>query len=314
MLIRVLGPRDVQELLDPHELLQELEIGFKALSSNQLDVPPRVQVTAPRGVLLEMPAYMPGKAICTKLVTIFHENRGLNLPAHQAIIALLDSETGTPIAIMDGAYITALRTAAASILSIKLLSRTESRVAAIVGAGVQGDFHLRMMATLDSIETIRLVSRDASHAQALAARDRRARAVGSVEQAVADADIVCLCTSSPDPVVQPGWLKRGVHITSVGYRPPGGELPRDLIAKSHLFVESKTAFCPPPIGSAELQGLDPSFGTEIGEVLLKQKPGRKSVQQMTIYKSIGHAMEDLVAANLVLQRAIQQKRGTIIDL
>ncbi len=97
---------------------------------------------------------MPDKAICSKLVSIFHENRAVNLPAHQAIIALLDSETGTPIAIMDGEYITALRTAAASALSIKLLARTDSRVVAIVGAGVQGDFHLRLMATLDGIETI----------------------------------------------------------------------------------------------------------------------------------------------------------------
>jgi alanine dehydrogenase len=183
-----------------------------------------------------------------------------------------------------------------------------------VGAGVQGDFHLRAMGMLDGIETIRVASKDPSHAKALAGRDRRARALDSAELAVADADVVCLCTSSPDSVVQPGWLKRGVHITSVGYRPPGGELPRGLIEKSHLFVESKNAFRPPPIGSAELQGLDPSFGTEIGEVLLKQKPGRESAQETTIYKSIGHAMEDLVAANLVHQRAIQLKRGTTIDL
>jgi ornithine cyclodeaminase/alanine dehydrogenase-like protein (mu-crystallin family) len=314
MLLRVLNRHDVEALLDPLELLQELENGFKALSSHQLDVPPRLQVTAPRGVMLGMPAYMPGKAICTKLVSIFHENRSVNLPAHQAIIALLDSETGTPIAIMDGEIITALRTAAASALTIRLLARPESKVAAIIGAGVQGEFHLRMLALLGGMERVWVASRDTVHARALAARNPRARATHFVKQAVADADVVCLCSSSPDPVLQAAWLKHGVHITSVGYRPPGGELPRDLIESSRVFVESRSAYCPPPIGSAELQGLDPSLGTEVGEVLLTQKPGRTSADETTIYKSIGHAMEDLVAANLVYQRAIVLKKGTTIDL
>src|SRR6185369_4938281 len=158
-------------------------------------------------------------------------------------------------------------------------------------AGVQGEAHLKMIGTLSGIEEIRVASNEFAHAQALAARASNARAVESVQVAVSGADVVCLCTSSPEPIIKAEWLKEGVHITSVGYRPPGGELPRDVIEKSNLFVESMRAFEAPPVGSAELQGLDVSFGTELGEVLLNQKPGRKSETEATIYKSMGHAME-----------------------
>jgi ornithine cyclodeaminase/alanine dehydrogenase-like protein (mu-crystallin family) len=110
------------------------------------------------------------------------------------------------------------------------------------------------------------------------------------------------------------WLKEGVHISSVGYRPPGGELPRDVIEKSRLFVESKRAFEPTPVGSAELQGVSADFGAEMGEVLLGQKPGRTSEAEITVYKSMGHAMEDLVAANLVYEKATTRKLGKEIGL
>jgi ornithine cyclodeaminase/alanine dehydrogenase-like protein (mu-crystallin family) len=125
---------------------------------------------------------------------------------------------------------------------------------------------------------------------------------------------VCLCTSSLEPVIKAEWLKKGTHVSSVGYRPPGGELPRDLVETSHIFVESKVAFQAPPVGSAELQGLTPEFGTEMGEYLLGQKPGRRDENETTIYKSMGHAMEDLVTANLVYQKAIAQGIGTTFEL
>jgi ornithine cyclodeaminase/alanine dehydrogenase-like protein (mu-crystallin family) len=255
---------------------------------------------------------MPDRHLSVKLVTVFHENK--NVPAHQATITLFDSETGTPVAFMDGEYITAMRTAAGAIISAKHLARKGSRSLAIIGAGVLGHAHLKMIRTLVSIEEIWIASKDFSQAQALAALDSRARAVDSVKEAVSHADIICLCTSSAEPVVQADWLKEGVHISSVGYRPPGGELPCDLVELSHIFVESKVAFNAPPIGCAELQGLDPGLGTELGEMLLKRRPGRRSEKETTIYKSMGHAMEDLVAANLVYQKAIVLKIGATIEL
>ncbi len=310
----ILSRDEIQKLLDPHELLGALQTGFKALSANQMNVPPRNQVTMPKGILLGMPAYMPDKNISVKLVSVFHGNHKLNIPAHQALIALFDSETGTPIAVMDGSYVTAMRTAAGAILSIKLLARENSRSVAIIGGGVQGEAHLKMIGTLAGIEEVRIASNQFSHARALAAHDSRALALDSIQEAVRAADVVCLCTSSAEPVIKAEWLKQGVHITSVGYRPPGGELPRNVIEKSRLFVESKRAFEAPPVGSAELQGLSAEFGTEIGEVLLKQKPGRKSDKETTVYKSMGHAMEDLVAANLVYEKAVAQRLGTQIEL
>ena len=307
-----LSRTEVEQLLDPHELLTVLEEGFKALSTGQLNVPPRNQAIAPKGILVGMPAYMPERHMSVKLVTVFHENK--SVPAHQATITLFDSETGTPIAFMDGEYITAMRTAAGAILSVKHLARKESRSLAIIGAGVLGHAHLRMIETLVGIEEIWIASKDFSQAQALASHDSRSRAADSVQEAVSHADIVCLCTSSAEPVIQADWLREGAHVSSVGYRPPGGELPRDLVESSHIFVESKVAFHAPPVGCSELQGLDPESGTELGDVLSKRRPGRMSEKETTIYKSMGNAMEDLVAANLVYQKAIIQKTGTTIEL
>ena len=125
----ILSRKEVEELLDPQELLLVLENGFKALSTGQLNVPPRNQAIASKGLLVGMPAYMPGQLMSVKLVTIFHENN----PAHQAVITLFNSETGTPIALMDGESITAMRTAAAALLSIKHLARQDSKNVAIIG-------------------------------------------------------------------------------------------------------------------------------------------------------------------------------------
>lgn len=309
-----LSRKQVEELLDPHELLTALEQGFKALSSGELNVPPRNQSIAPKGILVGMPAYMPGRHMSVKLVTVFHENHEHNIPAHQATITLFDSETGTPLAFMDGEYITAMRTAAGAILSAKYLARKERSSLAIIGAGVLGHAHLKLIETLGGIEQVWIASKNVAHAQALTALDSRARAIDSVQEAVSSADVVCLCTSSAGAVIQKEWVKPGAHVTSVGYRPPGGELPRDLVEQSHIFVESKVAFEPPPVGCSELQGLSSDIGTDLGELLLGQRPGRTNDSEITVYKSMGHAMEDLVAANLVYRKAIEQNRGKMIEL
>jgi alanine dehydrogenase len=314
LMMLLLSRKEVEGLLDPRELVTALEEGFKALSSGQLNVPPRNQAIAPKGILVGMPAYMPGQHMSVKLVTVFHENHKVGIPAHQATITLFDSDTGTPLAFMDGEHITAMRTAAGAILSVKYLARQARKSLAIVGAGVLGNAHLRMIGILNGFEEIWIASKDVSHAQALAALDSRARAARTVEEAVSQADVVCLCTSSAEPVIRKEWVREGAHIASVGYRPPGGELPPDLVESSHIFVESKVAFHAPPVGCSELQGLSPDLGTELGEILLGQKPGRKDDTEVTIYKSMGHAMEDLVAANLVYQKAIEQNKGRMTEL
>ncbi|GAC1300121.1 MAG: ornithine cyclodeaminase family protein [Ktedonobacteraceae bacterium] len=308
--ILMLNETEVQRLLDPDALLDALAEGFRALSSGLVDAPKRIGVSVPNtGFLLAMPAYQQNQAITVKLVSVFHGNRQLGIPTHQALICLFDSETGTPLSFMDGSSITALRTAGAAALSTRLLARTNTHVLAIIGAGVEGHAHLKMLPHVRPFSEIRIASRHFAHAEQLAATDARARAVETTEEAVRGADVVCLCTSAGEPVVRLEWFAPGMHVTSVGYAPPGGELDPRVIAQGRLFVETRLAFEPPPVGCEELVGLAPSVGTEIGEVLLGQSRGRQSEEELTVYKAMGHACEDLAAASLVYHCAKQEGVG-----
>ncbi len=303
---------EILSLLDPALLIAALEDGFRALSSGLLDVPPRSQVRSPQGALLVMPAALPGSAMSVKLVSVFHHNT--ELPSHQALITLFDAQNGSPLAVLDGTAITTLRTAACSLISVRLLARPEANVAAVIGAGVQGQSHAKLLARLGRFAQIWISDVDERRAAALPALDERIHITPSIPQAVAEAGVVCLCTSATEPVLQAAWLKTGVHIASIGYNPPGSELGRDLVESGRLFVESRRAFEPLPSGCIELQGLDPQHGTELGEVLLGSRPGRLSPDERTIYKSMGHAMEDAVAANLVYRLAWQRGMGREINL
>jgi ornithine cyclodeaminase/thiomorpholine-carboxylate dehydrogenase len=315
MEILVLSAAEVQHLLDPDALLGALAQAFRSLSIGQVDAPKRIGVTVPSaGFLLAMPAYQQDSEVAVKLVSVFHGNTELGLPTHQAVICLFDPRTGTPRAIMDGSAITALRTAGAAALATQLLAPTNSNILAIVGAGVQGRSHLTMLSRVRSFAEIRIASREYAHAEELAATDPRARAVASAEEAVRSADVVCLCSSSAEPVVSREWLKRGAHVNSVGYAPPGGELDPQVVEQGHLFVETRLAFDPPPAGCAELAGRDPSTGTELGELLLGSRPGRQSLEELTVYKAMGHACEDLAAASLVYHRARQEGAGLAVEL
>src|SRR5205807_9708388 len=149
---------------------------------------------------------------------------------------------------------------------------------------------------------------------ALAATDPRARAVEDVEAAVAGADLVALCTSAGEPVLRRPWVAAGAHVTSVGWAPPHGELDRATLEDGSLFVETRTAFAPPPAGCHELAGLDPERAAEIGEVILGRRPGRTSPGELTVYKSMGHAVEDLAAARLVDDRARREGAGILVEL
>jgi alanine dehydrogenase len=310
----ILSQDDIQQLLDPDELIAALGEGFKGLSTGQVSAPARNQLNTPGGFLMGMPAYLPGHLIAVKLVAVFPGNHHLGIPSHHAVIYLCNEQTGVPQAILDGTHLTAIRTAAGSALSTKLLGQENAQTLTIIGAGVQGDAHLRMVSDVRPFKEIRIASRNFPHAQRLATLDPRARAVDSIEQAIRGADVICLCTSSDQPVIQANWLGEGMHITSVGYNPPGGELPREVVERCRIFVETRQAFEAPPVGTSELTGIYPDTGTELGEVLLNLKPGRHSNHEITLYKSMGHAMEDLVAANLIYQRALHAGSGKVVQI
>lgn len=306
--VMMLSATMVEQLLDADLLLEALAEGFCALSRGDVVAPARNEIqVANAGTVLLMPAWRPAATIIVKLVSVFHGNDQVGLPSHQALLCLFDAETGTPVAVMDGSVITATRTAAAAALSTRLLAREQAQVLTIVGAGVQGAAHLKLVSRMRDFREIRIVSRTLAHAQALAETHPEASAWESLEEATRGADTICLCTSSSHPLIRWEWLNSGTHITSVGYMPPGGELDRTIAEQGHLFVETRQAFAPPPTGSSELTGLDPNAASELGEVLLGIRPGRLTESEVTVYKSMGHAMEDLVSANLVYRRARDAK-------
>lgn len=313
--ILILRDEEVQTLLDPDSLLDALAEGFKSLSEGKVIAPPRNELTmAQAGFVLGMPAWQPGSLAAIKLVSVFHANHQFGIPSHQALICLFDEQTGTPVSVMNGTAITAARTAGAAALSTRLLARSNASVLAIIGAGVQGNAHAQLLPRVRNFRDIRIASLSFTQAQQLAATLPHAHAVASLEEAVRGADVICLCTSSSTPIISANWLSPGAHITSIGYAPPGGELDRGVIMRGKVFVETRLAFEPPPVGCSELAGLDPNTGTELGEVLLALRPGRQSDQDITVYKAMGHAMEDMVTANLVYQRARQQEVGQLLRL
>jgi ornithine cyclodeaminase/alanine dehydrogenase-like protein (mu-crystallin family) len=197
-----------------------------------------------------------------------------------------------------------------------VLAREDAPVLTIVGAGVQGRAHLETLPLVRDVDEIRVSSLQPEDAERLAARDPRGVAVASndLETAVRTSDVVCLCSHSGEPVIDAGWVRAGTHVTSVGYREPRGELPRPLLDRGRLFVESRLALEPPPTGCYELQGLDPATATELGEVLDGARPGRVSPEEITVYKAMGHAIEDVVAAELALRTAIREGAGLSVRL
>jgi ornithine cyclodeaminase/alanine dehydrogenase-like protein (mu-crystallin family) len=293
----VLGQDEVARLLDVDQLLDALERAFVELSAGRASVPPRIAAFSERGLLGAMPGYVDG-VLAAKLVTLFPDHE----PSHQALIAVFDAETGTPTAVMDGTHITAVRTGGGSAVATRALAREDARVLTILGAGVQGRSHLDAVGRVRDFQEVRIASRDPEHARAFA-EETGATALDTFEEAVAGADVVCACTSAAEPVLRRDWLDPGTHVTSVGSSMEGPELDRETITAGLLVIESRVAFQPPPAGSHELQALDPGVAVELGEVLSGSHPGRTSADEITVYKSMGHAVEDAAAAALVLERA-----------
>lgn len=310
-----LSEAEIKECIDLRKLLDALADGFRALSDGRVINPARPQLDIPdAGYALAMPAWMKGKYLTVKLVNVFEGNIGKGIPSHLATIHLFDPETGAPVCIMDGTYITAVRTSGSAVLSVRELARRDAKIATVVGAGVQAGQHLRLLPLVRDFQEIRLFSKDFADAKALASRHAGVVAVEDLEAAVRSSDVVCLATHSYTPVISAGWIQPGTHVSSVGVAPPGGELPIDLIARGDLFVETRDSFLPTPVGCCELAGIDPQAGTDLGAMLLGQRPGRTSDQQITIYKAMGVAMEDMMAADLAYCEAKRLGVGQIISL
>lgn len=276
------------------------------------------------GLLAAMPAYLPtAGALTTKLVSLFPRNT--DRPTHQAVIVAFDPRTGTPAAVLDGEAITAARTAAASALATDLLSRRGAQVLTVIGTGVQARAHLHALPRVRRFGEVRIVGRDAAKTQALArdlAGTLNATAFTDLADAVRGADVICAATHSPDPVVRREWLRDGAHVNSVGYNTAGREVDERTVIDALLVVESRAAaLAAPPSGSNDINWpirdgriTRDHVHAELGELVSGARPGRANDRQITLYKSVGVAVEDAAATALVLRLARERGVGTPIDI
>ncbi len=329
MAVLILSRAEVESLLDPDELVDALAEAMVDLSAGRASMPPRVAalVAEHEGLLGVMPAWLPSAGMLeAKLVSLFPGNAGTAVPTHQAVIVAFDPRTGTPAALLDGTGITAIRTAAGSALATRVLAREDASVLAILGTGVQAGAHAVAVSRVRPFHEIRVAGRNPELASVLEA-DLGGRlgmpvaAAPSFEEAARGADVVCATTHSPDPVLARDWLSPGMHVNSVGVNPAGRELDRETVRDALVVVESReSALSPGPAGANDLVwsirdgDLDPADIAEIGEVLSGTRPGRESPDQLTLYKSVGVAVQDAAAAALVLRAARERGLGTDIDI
>jgi len=310
----VLSHAEVRELLDLDGLVDALAAAHRDLSEGKASMPPRIAAFAERdGLLGAMPSYLPSAGLACKLVTLFPQNRDRH--THQALICVFDPENGTPIALMDGTYITATRTAGGSALATRLLAREDVRVLAILGAGVQARTHANALRRVRDFEEVRVASRDRAHAEQFA-EEIGARVASSWEEALDGADVVAATTHAAEPIVRREWLNDGVHVNSVGANPGGvGEVDAATIADALVAVESRAStLAPPPAGAPEFRDGEHPDVVELGELVAGSKPGRISQDQITLYKSVGVAVQDAAAAALVLAAARKRSAGREIQL
>lgn len=329
----VLSRAEVASLLDPDELRGAVASALAELSRGSVSMPPRIAaaVEEQEAILAAMPAYVPSlQALTAKLVGVFPHNVGR--PSHQALVACFDPADGSPVALMDGTEITAARTAAGSALATDLLARRDARVLAILGTGLQARSHARAVTRVRPFTEVRIWGRRHEAARELTGEVtgelRRAlgglepRVVADAEEAVRGADVVCTVTHSAEPVLARGWLSPGAHVNSVGYNTAGREVDAETVAAARVVVESRAAaLAPPPAGSNDLlwpirDGLigPEHVHAELGEIVSGVAAGRVASDEITLYKSVGVAVEDAAAAALVLRLARERRIGREIEL
>lgn len=296
----ILDEEDVRRLLRMEDLIPAMERALADFSARGVVQPLRsiVPVAENGGFLGVMPAYT--GALGVKLVTFYPQNKGV--PTHHAIIHLFKPETGEPLVMMDGTLITEERTAAVSAVATKHLARSDASVLALIGSGVQARSHLKALRLVRQFDEVRVWS--PNRAAAFAA-EFGVTAASSAEAAVRGASVVVVATTSTAPVLHGDWLSPGAHINAVGApRPDWRELDDEAIRRARLFVDSHEA-CMKESGDVLSAGAD-SIAGEIGEVVSGTVPGRRSVDEVTLFKSVGLAVEDVVSADLVYRKAQSQ--------
>jgi ornithine cyclodeaminase/alanine dehydrogenase-like protein (mu-crystallin family) len=327
--MRILSREDVRQAVSMAEAIEAVKVAYAQLSAGQATVPLRTPIDLPAhaGITLFMPAYLASSdALGAKVVSVHDRNPEQGLPLIHALVLLIDPTTGQPLAAMEGGYLTALRTGAASGVATHYLARPNARIVACFGAGTQAETQLEAVCAVRDISRAWVVDPNGDKArqfcQKLAGRGRiptDLRLADSPAQAVRDADVVVCATTSTTPVFDGQDLQPGTHVNAIGaYRPDMQEVDATTILRATVVVDQRQA-CLAEAGDLILplkQGLitGDKIYAEIGEIVLGRKLARSDSQEITYFKSVGNAVQDVAVGQLALHKAEQLGLGVEVGL
>ena len=320
MSVLILSEHDVRELLDMESCVAAMEDVLSRLARDELTNPLRSMMRTQGPALMGlMPAYRGGEEplFALKEIVVAPENSSRGLDPHQGAVLLHDGVTGVLVAILNASPITEIRTAAVSAAATKALARDGARTVAVLGLGVQGRSHVDAMQTVLDDPIIRIWSRNSAHAEALALETHSLVAT-SIEEALDGADVVCTATAAREPIVELGWLAPGTHLNAAGASiRTSRELSSETVAAATLFVDRRESTLNESgdyLLAVEEQGIGPDhIVAELGEVLAGIHPGRRTDEELTVFKSLGIAVEDLAAAELCVARARERGVGAEVE-
>ena len=320
----VLGRKELERLLAPAAVIQAVESAFATYARGGAQVPGRLAMPVQDGLLLVMPSALARTALGAKLVSVYGRNRERGLPTIFATYVLMDPETGQPLAALEGGFLTGIRTGATSALAARYLARPDSRVIACFGAGVQAAFQLRCLAAVFAIERVLVVGRTRERAERF--RETMAKELrvpvstaATPREAVRQADLVTCATTSPTPVFAGKDLRAGTHVDAVGaFRPETREVDTETVARARIVVDSYAGAWEEagdiliPIKEGAIARS--SVHAELAELVTGAKPGRKDRDEITLFKSVGFALEDVATARLAYDAARSAGVGVEVDL
>jgi ornithine cyclodeaminase len=325
MKILILDSEQIRELLPMEECIELMADALASLARGEVFQPLRTITRPPdaRGLLGLMPAYRAGEdgAFGLKAICVFPENPAQGKDAHQGAVMLFSRETGELLALMNASEITAIRTAAVSAVATRLLARQDAERLAIIGAGVQARTHLTALAYVRTIKRARVACRNIEHAQQLAREMQVAfpiEAVATNEEAVRDADVIVTATSSLEPVINRDWIAPGAHVNAIGtHSPSSREVDSATMGVARIFVDRRESALNEAgdyLLAAKAGVVTPeSIVAEIGELLIGTKPGRNSESEITLFKSLGLAIEDVACADYLFKKATTNNTGTWVN-
>lgn len=297
-------------LADTGALITALTTALTAIADGTDSTPARIAARTGGGLLGAMPGYVPGLGLAAKLISVFADPRRPGRSTHRGVVVCFDERDGRPLAILDAEPLTALRTAATSVIALRALARPDASRVTVIGTGTQAQAQLALL-TGDERWAVTVAGRDSARVVDTASRFG-ARVAASIEAGAREADAVLCCTGAHEPVLRRAWLADGVHVGSVGCS-EGPELDARTIEDAGLFAEWPGAVgSPPPAGAHELQGVRPDRVTMLGDVLAGRHPGRSGRDQLTVFKSTGHAALDVAAAAVAAVTAAASRRSATL--